>query len=34
MADKKPYLTVNYDAMTFTVNDAEKPMLFMHMTLN
>lgn len=25
MADKKPYLTVNYDAMTFTVNDAEKP---------
>ena len=25
MADKKPYLTVNYEAMTFTVNDAEKP---------
>lgn len=25
MADKKPYLVVNYDAMTFTVNDAEKP---------
>lgn len=25
MADKKPYLTVNYTAKTFTINDAEKP---------